>query len=102
MKRLLVAATLAVATPAYAQDYPARPLRFIVPFPPGGSTTIVARLIGQKLTERWGQQVVVDNRAGGNTIIGTEAMVKAAPDGYTLLEVTSTDRKSTRLNSSHT
>lgn len=70
--------------------YPTKPIRLIVPFPPGGSTTIVARLIGQKLTEAWGQQVVVDNRGGGNTIIGSDAMVKAAPDGYTLLHVTST------------
>jgi len=70
--------------------YPSKPIRMIVPFPPGGSTTIVARLIGQKLTESWGQQVVVDNRGGGNTIIGSDAMVKAAPDGYTLLHVTST------------
>jgi tripartite-type tricarboxylate transporter receptor subunit TctC len=73
-----------------AQVYPAKPIRLIVPFPPGGSTTIVARIIGQKLTESWGQQVVVDNRGGGNTIIGSDAMVKAAPDGYTLLHVTST------------
>ena len=71
-------------------SYPTKPIRLIVPFPPGGSTTIVARLIGQKLTESWGQQVVVDNRGGGNTIIGSDAMVKAAPDGYTLLHVTST------------
>ncbi len=71
-------------------NYPAKPIRMIVPFPPGGSTTIVARLIGQKLTDAWGQQVVVDNRGGGNTIIGSDAMVKAAPDGYTLLHVTST------------
>ena len=71
-------------------NYPAKPIRMIVPFPPGGSTTIVARLISQKLTDAWGQQVVVDNRGGGNTIIGSDAMVKAAPDGYTLLHVTST------------
>lgn len=71
-------------------NYPNKPVRLIVPFPPGGSTTIVARSIGQKLTEAWGQQIVVDNRGGGNTIIGSEAMVKAAPDGYTLLHVTST------------
>jgi tripartite-type tricarboxylate transporter receptor subunit TctC len=70
--------------------YPTKPIRMIVTFPPGGSTTIIARLIGQKLTDSWGQQVVVDNRGGGNTIIGSEAMVKATPDGYTLLHVTST------------
>src|SRR3954471_9548327 len=70
--------------------YPVKPIRWIVPFPPGGSTTIIARLMSQKLTERWGQQVVVDNRGGGNTIIGSEALVHSAPDGYTLLQVTST------------
>ncbi|MBM3340920.1 MAG: tripartite tricarboxylate transporter substrate binding protein [Betaproteobacteria bacterium] len=89
---LLAAAALA-STPlaAWAQaPYPARPIRLIVPFPPGGSTTIVARIIGQRLTDAWGQQVVVDNRGGGNTIIGSEAMVRAAPDGHTLLHVTST------------
>ena len=72
-------------TAAHAQSpaagYPSKPIRMIVTFPPGGSTTIIARLIGQKLTDSWGQQVVVDNRGGANTIIGSEAMVKAAPDG---------------------
>jgi tripartite-type tricarboxylate transporter receptor subunit TctC len=76
---------------AFAQEtYPTKPIRWIVPFVPGGSTTIIARLLGQKVTESWGQQVVVDNRGGGNTIIGSEAMVRAAPDGHTILHVTST------------
>lgn len=70
--------------------YPTKPIRWIVPFVPGGSTTIIARLLGQKVTESWGQQVVVDNRGGGNTIIGSEALVRSAPDGYTILQVTST------------
>ena len=90
---LRLALCLLPVYPAWAwgqTPYPSKPIRMIVTFPPGGSTTIIARLIGQKLTDSWGQQVVVDNRGGGNTIIGSEAMVKAAPDGYTLLHVTST------------
>jgi tripartite-type tricarboxylate transporter receptor subunit TctC len=87
----MVAAALPFAGAASAQDnYPNRLIRLILPYAPGGSTSVVARLIGQKLTESWGQQVLVDNRPGGNTIIGSEAMIRAAPDGYTLLFVTST------------
>jgi len=67
-----------------------RPLRFVVPYPPGGTTDIVARGIGAKLGERFGQQVVVDNRGGASTIIGADAVAKAAPDGYTLLLATKT------------
>jgi tripartite-type tricarboxylate transporter receptor subunit TctC len=66
-------------------SYPVKPIRFIVPFPPGGGTDLVARLLSQKLSERFGQQVVVDNRGGANAIIGTELAAKAAPDGYTLV-----------------
>jgi tripartite-type tricarboxylate transporter receptor subunit TctC len=65
-------------------------VRFVVPYPPGGTTDIVARGIGAKLSERWRQQVVVDNRGGASTIIGAEVAAKAAPDGYTLLLVTQT------------
>ena len=83
---LMVVADSAVAQPAY----PNKVVRFIVPFPPGGSTNFVARLVGQKLSEDLGQQVIIDNRPGGNTIIGTEALAKAAPDGYTLALATST------------
>jgi len=85
--RLLALGTmLAVASSAAGQqDYPNKPIRFITPYPPGGGTTVVARLIGQKLSEAWGQQVLVDNRGGGNTIIGTEAAAKSPPDGYTIL-----------------
>ena len=72
----------AIAQPA---DYPAKPIRFIVPFPPGGGTDLVARLLSQKLTERFGQQVVVDNRGGANAIIGTDLAAKSAPDGYTMV-----------------
>ena len=83
---LTVGVLIAFAGSAAAQQaYPNKPIRFIVPYAPGGGTTIVARLIGQKLTESWGQQVLVDNRPGGNTIIGSEALVRSAPDGYTIL-----------------
>ncbi len=69
------------------QDYPTRPIRYIVPYAPGGSTTVTARLVGQRLTEAWGQQVLIDNRGGANTMIGTEAAVRAKPDGYTLVYI---------------
>lgn len=70
---------------AQAQKYPERPIRFIVAFPPGASTDIVARLVGPKLTEAWGQNVVVENRPGAGSNIGTQAARRANPDGYTLL-----------------
>src|SRR6185436_15418036 len=71
-------------------NYPSKPIRYISPFPPGGSTSFVARLIGQQLTEAWGQQVVVDNRGGANTVIGTAAALSSRPDGYTLVSLGST------------
>lgn len=74
----------------HAQSFPAKPVRIISPYAPGGSTSTVARMVAEKLTEAWGQQVLVDNRPGAGTVIGTEAMVKAPPDGHTLLMVTST------------
>ncbi|MFH1603724.1 MAG: tripartite tricarboxylate transporter substrate binding protein [Pseudomonadota bacterium] len=87
LARILTASALiAVAGLASAQPaYPSKPIRFIVPFPPGGSTDPMARMSAGKLAEKWGQAVVVENRPGGNTIIGTEAVAKAAPDGYTIL-----------------
>jgi tripartite-type tricarboxylate transporter receptor subunit TctC len=77
-------AAIFMAGAAHAQTYPAKPVRVIVPFPPGGATDLVARLLAQKLTETWGQQVVADNRAGAGGNIGAELAAKAPPDGYTL------------------
>ncbi len=70
---------------AQAQNYPAKTVRLIVPFAAGGSTDIIGRLLAQKLGETWGQQVIVDNRPGGSTVIGTDIVAKSAPDGHTLL-----------------
>ncbi|MGV3629137.1 MAG: tripartite tricarboxylate transporter substrate binding protein [Betaproteobacteria bacterium] len=68
-----------------AANYPAKPVRFIAPFPPGGSTDLLARLVAQKLTEVWGQQVLVENRGGAAGTIGVELAARAAPDGYTIV-----------------
>jgi tripartite-type tricarboxylate transporter receptor subunit TctC len=87
----LAAAFLAgTAGPAAAQVYPTRPIRFIVAYPPGGGADTIARLVGQKLAEAWGQQAIVDNRPGGGANIGAELAAHAAPDGYTLFETTLT------------
>jgi tripartite-type tricarboxylate transporter receptor subunit TctC len=85
MMRLVIVAAI-VAAPAFAQNYPSRPLRVIVPSAAGGAGDIVARAVGQKLTENWGQQVIVDNRNG---IVGAEIAAHAAPDGYTIMFSTS-------------
>ena len=91
MKRRLAMALLAFAAalPALAADWPAKPITLIVPFPAGGSTDALARLIGQRLSEKLGQPVVVDNRAGAGGNLGTDMVAKAAPDGYTLALSTS-------------
>jgi tripartite-type tricarboxylate transporter receptor subunit TctC len=81
----LLLTTLLVATPAAAQDYPAKPVRIIVPFPPGGFNDIVARLVATQLSERLGTQFIVDNRGGAGGVIGTDQGAHAPPDGHTLL-----------------
>jgi tripartite-type tricarboxylate transporter receptor subunit TctC len=81
----LFIALAAASAPLAAEDYPHKPIRWITPYPPGGSTTFVSRLIGEKLSEAFGRPVVIDNRPGGNTVIGADAVAKATPDGYTVL-----------------
>ena len=86
---LLLAVTCCAAVGAQAQSYPAKPIRLILPFPPGGGTDVVGRLLAQKLGQALGQQVIVDNRAGAGGRIGTDLVAKSLPDGYTLLLATS-------------
>jgi tripartite-type tricarboxylate transporter receptor subunit TctC len=83
-------ASLLLAGAALAQDYPSRPVRIIVPFAPGGSADVFGRAIAQRLQENLGQNFIVDNRPGGGSIVGTDAVAKAAPDGYTLLLMSNT------------
>jgi len=85
----LGAVVLSAAVPATAQTFPSRPIRIVVPFAAGGGADIIARIVGQKMGETWGQQVVVDNRAGASGNIGAEIVAKSPPDGYTLLMASS-------------
>ena len=108
-RRAVWAALCLMMTSALAQPYPNKPVKIIVPFPPGGPTDVVGRFVATKLGDALGQSFVVENRAGAGGTVGSEAVSQAAADGYTLLYgSTSTlamapglDRKSTRLNSSH-
>ena len=85
MIALMQACALRAAAPALSQQYPARPIRFIVPFPPGGTLDITARIMQPKLSESLGQPIVIENRGGAGGVVGTEAAVRSAPDGYTFL-----------------
>ena len=100
----------AAALGAHAQQYPTKLVRMIVPFVPGGNTDILARIVTPKMSEDLGHQIIIENRSGAGSLIGTELAAKSPPDGYTLLFVSAAhvinpamvkDRKSTRLNSSH-
>ena len=85
MRRMLFVSLLLAAGLAHAQDYPAKPIRMIVPYPPGGGTDVVARIVNEKLSLELGQSIVIDNKGGAGGSVGTEIASKAAPDGYTIL-----------------
>lgn len=94
MKRVVAVAFVIVVlttVQGFAQDYPSRPIRILSPYAPGGISDIAARIVGGKLTEAWGQQVIVENRPGGNGFIAVTDAARAAPDGYTLVMVTAGD-----------
>src|SRR5882757_3211699 len=97
LRFLFALALVAAASAGHAQGYPARPIKFVAPFPPGGSSDVLCRLLGAKLAEGLAQPVTVDNRPGASGNIGHEAAVKAAPDGYTILISSS----STLVNNSY-
>src|SRR4051812_33938873 len=86
-RHITAGALLCLAASVSAQVYPTKPIRIISPYAPGGTTDLLARLVAPKLTESWGQPIIVDPRPGGNTIIGSEIVTKSPPDGYTLLSI---------------
>lgn len=81
----LTASVAALALPVAAQSYPTKPIKIVVPFPAGGTSDVLARMVGQKMTESWGQPVVIENKPGSSGNLGADAVAKAAPDGYTLV-----------------
>jgi tripartite-type tricarboxylate transporter receptor subunit TctC len=85
VKAFLALVLVAMGLPVVAQDYPGKPIHVVIPFPPGGATDTITRRIGERLTRKWGQPVIVENKPGANTVIGTEAVHRADADGYTLL-----------------
>jgi tripartite-type tricarboxylate transporter receptor subunit TctC len=80
----LACATFAVAGAALAQTYPSKPVRMVVPFPPGGATDIIGRMVAAKMQEIWGQTVIIENKPGAGTVVATDLVAKSAPDGYTM------------------
>ncbi len=90
VRGIAVLALLTAMTGAIAQAYPSRPIRMISPYPPGGGNDILGRILGDKMSEGLGQRIVVENKPGANTIVGTEVLAKSAPDGYTLILLPST------------
>jgi tripartite-type tricarboxylate transporter receptor subunit TctC len=82
---ILTACVVGAGMPVFAQDYPTKPIRFVVPYPPGGGTDIIARIVQAKLTQGLGQPVIIENRGGAGGAVGTEVVAKSAPDGYTIL-----------------
>src|SRR5256886_8319465 len=84
MKLIAMTAAMLLGSVAFAQSWPQKPVRFIVPFPPGGATDISARLLGEKLSQIWGQQVIIENRGGAGGGVGAAEAARAEPDGYTL------------------
>lgn len=87
---LMIACAFSAFPGAAQQSYPAKAIRIVSPYPPGGSTSVYAQFVAAPLMDAWGKQVLVDNRGGGNTLIGSDHVAKSAPDGYTLLVVTTT------------
>ena len=96
--RCAAAIGFALAATAHAQTFPERAIRFIVPYPPGSGTDIVARIVGQKIAESWGQQVIVDNRPGAGGVVGAEVAARSPADGYTLLFATASIAVNASLN----
>ena len=82
---LIAGCAIGIGSQALAQDYPTRPIRFVVPYPPGGGTDIIARIVQPKLSEALGQPIVIENRGGAGGAVGTEAAARSTPDGYTFL-----------------
>src|SRR5919205_3271537 len=98
MRSLIIMLALALVGTASAQTFPAKPVRLIVGFAPGGGTDIIGRLLAQKLSERWAQPVVVENRLGASGNIAAEMVAKSAPDGYTLLHAFSSHASNAALS----